>query len=123
MAKTINQKCSECAYLPKPYQNCYSGAKCAKKRSYYRNLENNRKIQREKHRYLRFKDNKCLLCGKNNDLEVHHIIPQSRGGTDDWNNVVTLCDEHHKMITAYYKAIGWENPFWHKFVYGGYKRG
>lgn len=42
---------------------------------------------------------KCQECGYQNRLEVHHIIPRSKGGTNDPSNLTTLCkrchDKHH----------------------------
>ena len=38
--------------------------------------------------------NTCLYCGlkfSNRDLSRDHVIPVSRGGLDDWMNVVTSC--------------------------------
>ncbi len=41
----------------------------------------------------------CQVCGKKNTrLEVHHIIFRSQGGTDDENNLITLCKECHSAI-------------------------
>ena len=41
----------------------------------------------------------CQLCGKKHvRLEVHHIIFRSNGGTDDENNLITLCEECHKGV-------------------------
>lgn len=41
----------------------------------------------------------CQCCGKKNcQLQTHHIIFRSRGGTDDENNMITLCKECHKGI-------------------------
>lgn len=41
---------------------------------------------------------KCTKCGKTRDqvkLEVHHIIPVSRGGITAMYNLTTLCEYHH----------------------------
>jgi hypothetical protein len=35
--------------------------------------------------------NKCLLCGSQVDLHVSHIQPVSRGGTNEPDNLQTLC--------------------------------
>jgi len=35
----------------------------------------------------------CGACGKNTELEVDHIIPVSRGGKDELNNLKTSCIE------------------------------
>ena len=41
----------------------------------------------------------CQCCGKKNiRLEVHHIIYRSQGGTDDENNLITLCEDCHSKI-------------------------
>jgi len=29
--------------------------------------------------------------------EIHHITPIREGGTDDWQNVILLCPNHHKQ--------------------------
>ena len=41
----------------------------------------------------------CQCCGKKNcRLEVHHIIFRSNGGTDDEENLITLCEDCHKKV-------------------------
>ena len=38
----------------------------------------------------------CQCCGRKNcQLQTHHIIFRSHGGTDDENNMITLCKECH----------------------------
>lgn len=38
----------------------------------------------------------CQCCGKKNcQLQTHHIIYRSHGGSDDENNMITLCKECH----------------------------
>ena len=40
-----------------------------------------------------------LECGKKHvRFEVHHIIYRSRGGTNDKNNLITLCEDCHRGI-------------------------
>lgn len=37
---------------------------------------------------------RCCYCGKNfppSELNLDHVIPRSRGGKTDWNNIVTAC--------------------------------
>jgi 5-methylcytosine-specific restriction endonuclease McrA len=34
---------------------------------------------------------KCLYCNSTENLTLDHIIPQSRGGDDSWENLVTCC--------------------------------
>jgi len=45
--------------------------------------------------------NKCRVwgCGKNSNVEVHHIFPRSfRIIVEIWN-LICVCPEHHKEIT------------------------
>jgi len=40
---------------------------------------------------------KCQYCGRSQQegavLEIDHIIPKSKGGTDDIDNLITSCRE------------------------------
>lgn len=36
-------------------------------------------------------------CEVNRDLELHHIIAVSDGGSDHPDNLQTLCSEHHQL--------------------------
>ena len=43
----------------------------------------------------------CQCCGKKNcRLEVHHIKFRRNGGTDDEENLITLCEDCHKSVHA-----------------------
>ena len=33
----------------------------------------------------------CQYCGNKNDLTFDHLLPKSKGGITDWENVVTAC--------------------------------
>jgi hypothetical protein len=33
----------------------------------------------------------CVYCGSNKNLTLDHVIPQSKGGKDGWDNLVTAC--------------------------------
>lgn len=41
----------------------------------------------------------CKLCGISKSLEVHHIIPVSKEGTNSINNGITLCSLCYDKIT------------------------
>jgi len=50
---------------------------------------------------------KCQYCGYTAPdgrrwigLEVHHVKPRCEGGTDDMDNLITLCKECHKKETG-----------------------
>ncbi len=45
---------------------------------------------------VRFKS-RCIICFRQYDV-VHHIIPRSMGGEDNEENLVTLCQFHHREI-------------------------
>ncbi len=42
--------------------------------------------------------NKCLLCGSKDNLTVGHIIPISRDGNSDIENLQTLCFSCNKSV-------------------------
>ena len=109
MARPINLKCVECsktAFSPRiPKPDCYSKGACEKKKCYYRNRNKYLETMHKWHWYLRFKDDKCLCCGSINNLESHHVKPQSVGGCHTRENVVTLCANCHKIITSYTQAL------------------
>ncbi|TNE68419.1 HNH endonuclease [bacterium] len=35
--------------------------------------------------------NHCQYCGRKDDLTIDHVIPRSRGGSDEWDNLVACC--------------------------------
>lgn len=43
-------------------------------------------------------------------LDVHHIIPRDRGGTDEDDNLMCLCHRHHPMIESLRMAILSKRP-------------
>ncbi len=44
--------------------------------------------------------NKCQCpgCDHTGHLEIHHIVPRSKGGTNDAGNLICLCSGCHKLI-------------------------
>ncbi|WP_411376670.1 RNA-guided endonuclease IscB [Desulfurobacterium thermolithotrophum] len=45
------------------------------------------------------KDNyTCQICGGRENLEAHHIIPKSKGGTNLVENGITLCKDCHRAV-------------------------
>ena len=34
---------------------------------------------------------KCQYCGATRRLTIDHVIPKSKGGSDDWDNLVVAC--------------------------------
>ena len=40
----------------------------------------------------------CQICGSKKNLEAHHIVPRSKGGTNLVENGITLCKECHRAV-------------------------
>ncbi len=36
-------------------------------------------------------ENKCQYCGSTRHLTIDHVIPKSKGGSEDWTNLVVAC--------------------------------
>jgi hypothetical protein len=41
----------------------------------------------------------CQACGASRAGQVHHILPRGQGGTDDLDNLITLCGRCHMIIS------------------------
>lgn len=39
---------------------------------------------------------RCQICGYAISVDVHHLVPRSKGGSDDLENLVVLCPNHHR---------------------------
>ena len=50
----------------------------------------------------------CVYCGRKAN-EVDHVIPILDGGTDDWDNLRSMCKHHHSQHTAK-EGGGFGNP-------------
>jgi len=36
-------------------------------------------------------ENKCQYCGSTKHLTIDHVVPKSKGGSEDWTNLVVAC--------------------------------
>lgn len=45
-----------------------------------------------------FRRKDSLICGQSRWIEIHHIRPVSLGGSNELNNLITLCEGHHKVV-------------------------
>ena len=48
---------------------------------------------------------RCVRCGRKKQLEEHHIIPRSEGGSDDPENKEWRCVADHKYIHAKWNIL------------------
>lgn len=62
-------------------------------------MDNTRKwFTKNRKYYFDNLDNKCINCDKTDNLQLHHIVPLSIGGTNKLSNVVVLCGECHGKL-------------------------
>lgn len=40
----------------------------------------------------------CVLCGTKTAIHQHHLIPRINGGTDEPENILSLCEKHHGLF-------------------------
>lgn len=50
-----------------------------------------RKVILSKENIFRRDKNKCGYCESRNNLTIDHIYPKSRGGKDNWENLISAC--------------------------------
>lgn len=58
----------------------------------------------------------CALCGRDDGLQIHHIVLRGRGGSDEPWNLITLCPMCHQLAHGerpvyvgyeYLRDFGW----------------
>ena len=58
------------------------------------------KISYEARKIMRDKQRVCANCGSTENLDVHHIVPVSKGGITEESNLVYLCKSCHLKAHA-----------------------
>lgn len=53
------------------------------------------------------KKERCGMCGSQDRLEWHHMIPLDMGGKSDEENMICLCKSCHETITSYHRKMGY----------------
>ena len=48
-------------------------------------------ISPTRNRIYKRDDNQCVYCGSKKQLTIDHVLPKSRGGKNEWTNLVTCC--------------------------------
>lgn len=60
--------------------------------------ESIRKREHEAARRYGLKKSFCEMCGKTENLRLHHIVPLSWGGLSSEENCITLCETCHRLV-------------------------
>ena len=40
---------------------------------------------------------RCAMCDSPKYIQIHHVIPRSRGGNNTMHNLITLCSDCHAL--------------------------
>ena len=69
----------------------------------------------------------CSICGWNeSSCDIHHIVPKSKGGTNDADNLIIVCPNCHRVIHTtdkydieYLKTLAVDKTFnnWREFYH------
>jgi len=51
----------------------------------------------------------CFYCGTKENLMYHHLVPVANGGDNRINNIICVCEEHHKAIHYKTHTLSSEN--------------
>lgn len=52
-----------------------------------------RNIRVSRNRIYRRDGGECVYCGSTKQLTLDHVIPKSKGGGNEWTNLVTCCNK------------------------------
>lgn len=50
-----------------------------------------KKVTLTRHNIFKRDDYRCAYCGSESNLTIDHIIPRSKGGGNNWENLITSC--------------------------------
>ena len=50
-----------------------------------------RGLRANRSRIYKRDNHECVYCGSKKDLTLDHVIPKSKGGSNEWTNLVTSC--------------------------------
>lgn len=56
------------------------------------------KEHRDAQKQNKIENPRCAICGRSDNVQSHHLIEYSCGGSYALNNFVTLCDYHHDKV-------------------------
>ena len=52
-----------------------------------------RQLRANRNRIYKRDNYECVYCGSSRNLTLDHVIPKSRGGSNNWTNLVTSCQK------------------------------
>jgi 5-methylcytosine-specific restriction endonuclease McrA len=52
-----------------------------------------KKLRVNRNRIFKRDGNQCMYCGSKKELTLDHVLPKSRGGGNEWTNLVTCCSK------------------------------
>jgi len=55
----------------------------------------------------KYDNNKCLYCGSEERLEVHHCHYETLGSECPYDDLITLCRKHHQQVHDYQDRYQW----------------
>lgn len=101
----VEIKCEICSkpvlVTPSMLQNrrkCFCSPECAKESHRLAITGRPKNVPRSGKNAARIRDGgKCVICEFNHATAVHHILPRKEGGSNNMENLVTLCPNHHYM--------------------------
>ena len=96
-----NKICKHCGtnYTSASKASKYCSTSCKGKNYRLKSKDDSSEGVGIKQLYKIFTDKGCEICGWNEtSCDIHHIIEVSNGGTNQLNNVVNVCPNHHRMI-------------------------
>ena len=63
-------------------------------------------------RVVRARDGHCRWpgCVEGHGLQIHHMVPRSWGGSDAFDNLVSVCARHHRLLVPHGELVLTGNP-------------
>lgn len=57
----------------------------------YKYVKHHQNVSLNRQNVFKRDNHECVYCGGTKDLTLDHVIPQSKGGPNTWDNLVTAC--------------------------------
>lgn len=96
LRKLLVNYLEQCDRSLKTINSIQKDSKCSKQKQQHKIRERSKITNAIRYKILKRDEFHCVLCGaigKTTELVIDHIVPLSKGGTSDMNNLRTLCYE------------------------------